>query len=60
MATLQQIENFVYRLEIEGIKEEFGFETDEEALAYYEKYTKEIRPKIFKDEESEVKWCDGN
>lgn len=47
MPSLQEIEDFVFRAEIEGIKEECGFETDEEALAFYEKYKKEIRPKIF-------------
>lgn len=47
MPSLREIENFVIRAEIEGIKEECGFETDEEALAFYEKYKNEIRPKIF-------------
>ena len=53
MSNLQQIEDFLFRAEIEGIKEECGFETDEEALAFYEKYKNEIRPKIFGDEELE-------
>jgi hypothetical protein len=47
MLSLREIENFVFRAEIESIKEECGFETDEEALAFYEKYKNEIRPKIF-------------
>lgn len=47
MPSLREIEDFVIRAEIEGIKEECGFETDEEALAFYEKYKNEIRPKIF-------------
>ncbi len=46
MPSLREIEDFVFRAEIEGIKEEYGFETDEEALALYKKYVKEIRPKI--------------
>jgi hypothetical protein len=47
MPSLREIENFVIRAEIESIKEECGFKTDEEALAFYEKYKNEIRPKIF-------------
>ena len=47
MPSLREIEDFVFRAEIENVKEECGFETDEEALAFYEKYKKEIRPKIF-------------
>lgn len=54
MPSLREIENFVFRAEIESVKEECGFETDEEALVFYEKYKNEIRPKIFgKDEELE-------
>lgn len=54
MPSLREIEDFVVRAEIESVKEECGFETDEEALAFYEKYKNEIRPKIFgKDEELE-------
>lgn len=47
MPSLREIEEFVFRAEIESVKEECGFETDEEALAFYEKYKNEIRPKIF-------------
>lgn len=54
MPSLREIEDFVFRAEIEGIKEECGFKTDEEALAFYEKYKKEIRPKIFGDEDKEI------
>lgn len=46
MPSLREIEDFVLRAEIEGIKEEHGFKTDEEALALYEKYKNEIRPKL--------------
>lgn len=57
MSSLQEIEDFVFRAEIESVKEECGLETDEEALALYEKYTKEIRPKIkeLNSTEKEVK-----
>ena len=40
MPSLREIEDFVFRAEIESVKEECGFETDEEALAFYEKYEK--------------------